>query len=165
MSSKIWMVRSDCPPVYGWKVVLNFNEVPSVVWRLTQNREVNLGSLSLTIDTGTPWSLMISTTYNLAYLSVEYVTLTGRKCADLVNQSIITQIESKPRVHLGNPTTKSMVMCSHFYTEIGRLCNKPVGLWCSILTYWQVKHLATNSAISFFIPFHQKFSRRVLYIF
>ncbi|MFS8014641.1 hypothetical protein Hanom_Chr15g01346901 [Helianthus anomalus] len=47
-------------------------------------------------------------------------------------------------------------MSSHFHTGISNCCSSPEGFWCSALTCEQVKHLDTNSAISFFIPIHQK---------
>jgi len=75
---------------------------------------------------GTPWRLMILAKYILAYWIVEYVLWTGRKCADLVSRSTITNIESKPLDVLGRPTIKSILILSHFQDGIGKGCSGPV---------------------------------------
>ena len=63
-SSRVWMVLSDWPSVWGWNVVLKFNFVPIACCKLGHNLDVNLGSRSDIIETGTPWSLITSFTYN-----------------------------------------------------------------------------------------------------
>ncbi|KAL9995647.1 hypothetical protein Hdeb2414_s0007g00238111 [Helianthus debilis subsp. tardiflorus] len=55
-------------------------------------------------------------------------------------------------------------MSSHFHTGISNCCSSPEGFWCSALTCEQVRHLDTYSAISFFIPIHQKFFLKSWYI-
>ncbi|MFS7983403.1 hypothetical protein Hanom_Chr11g00974131 [Helianthus anomalus] len=82
----------------------------------------------------------------------------------MVNRSTITQMTSLPFLVLGNLVTKSIVMSSHFHTGISNCCSRPEGFWCSVLTCKQVKHLDTYSAISFFIPIHQKFFLKSWYI-
>lgn len=64
---------------------------------------------------GTPYSLTISLTYNLANLSIELVIFIGKKKVDLVSISMITQITSLLFFPLGNPDTNSMVISSHFH--------------------------------------------------
>lgn len=65
--------------------------------------------------------------------------LTARKCDDLINRPTITQAASWRFFVQGKQTTKSIG--SHFHSGIGKGYNNPVGLWCSVLTCWQVKHL------------------------
>ncbi|MFS7994643.1 hypothetical protein Hanom_Chr12g01108441 [Helianthus anomalus] len=55
-------------------------------------------------------------------------------------------------------------MSSHFHTGISNCCSSPEGFWCSVFTCEQVKHLDTYSAISFFIPIHQKLFLKSWYI-
>ena len=88
----------------------------------------------------------------------------GKKWADFVSRSTITQIASKPALVLGNPDTKSIAILSHFHCGISKGCNIPEGLWCSIFTFWQVKHFETYSATSFFIPGHQNIAFKSWYI-
>ena len=127
------MVLSDWPSVCGWKAVLKCNLVPIASCSFGQNQEVKRGSLSDTMDTGAPCSLTISSTYNCAYLSREWVLLVAMKWADFVNLSTITQIASCPRCVLGSPVTKSIVILSHFYSGMDKGCSKPAGFLCSIL--------------------------------
>ena len=155
MSSNIWITLSDCPSLYGWNAVLNAIFVPMALCKLFQNVDVNLGSLSDTIETSSPCNLTISLIYYWAYWSILYVDFTGRKWVDLVNLSTITHMKLYPFCVLGNPSTKSIVMCSHFHSGINKGFNNPDGLWCSILTCWQVRHSATNFAISLFILGHK----------
>ena len=64
---------------------------------------------------GTPCNLTVSLMYREVNFSKENLILMGIKCADLVNLSTTTQIESKPLGVLGSPTTKSMEILSHFH--------------------------------------------------
>ncbi|MFS8008090.1 hypothetical protein Hanom_Chr14g01268661 [Helianthus anomalus] len=43
-------------------------------------------------------------------------------------------------------------------------CNRPLAHLCLIFTCWQVRHLLTYRATSSFMPFHQKFCLKSLYI-
>ena len=83
------------------------------------------------------------------------------KCADLVNLSTTTHIESYCFCVRGKPTTKSVLMSSHFHVITWIFCSKPPYLWCSAFTCWPFGHLATNSAMSFFKPSHQNTSLRL----
>ncbi|MFS7981235.1 hypothetical protein Hanom_Chr10g00948551 [Helianthus anomalus] len=51
----------------------------------------------------------------------------GKKCADLVSLSTITQIVSFPFCVLGNLVMKSIVTISHFQVGISGCCSKPDG--------------------------------------
>ena len=93
-----------------------------------------------------------------AYFNKEYVVFIGKKCADLVRRSTIIQMALQPLGEFSNPTTKSIVMCSHFHSGIGSDCSNSTGLGCFALTCWHCRHYDTNSAISFFIPGDQKVS-------
>ena len=150
------MVFSDWPSVWGWNAVLNFNLLPKLLWRLSQKYDTNLVSLSEIILKGTPCCLNISYMYLFASASVDCPTLKGMKWALLVSQSMITHIALFPLGLLGRPTTKSMVILSHFHSGIGSGCSSPAVLWCSALTCWHTRQRTTNRAISLFIPCHQK---------
>ena len=155
MSSRVCIVLSVCPSVCGWYAVLKSSWVPIASCNFCQNLDVNWVPLSDTMDTGTPCSDTMCLMYNYAYCATELVVLTGRKYADFVNLSTITHMESYPLCVLGNPTIKSIAIRSHFHSGNGISYNNPVDFWCSIFTYWQVRHEATNLATSFFNPLHQ----------
>jgi hypothetical protein len=61
-----------------------------------------------TIVRGTPWRVTMQLKYNLAYCMAVYLASTGRKWADFVRQSTMTQIESYPLVVRGKPIIKFM---------------------------------------------------------
>lgn len=71
---------------------------------------------------------------------------------------------SAPLGVLGNPTTKSMAMSSHFHSGMRLGWSNHPGRWCSALICWQVRHSATNRAIPDFILGHQYLSLRSRYI-
>jgi len=58
--------------------------------KLGHNLDVNLGSRSDIIETGTPWSMITSSTYNFTNLSTESVIFIGKNKADFVSQSTTT---------------------------------------------------------------------------
>ena len=120
MSSKVWIVRSNCPSVWGWYAVLSRSLVPKHFCKHSQNWDVNLGSLSKTILTEVPYNLTISFMYNWTSLLTGCLVFMGRKWADFFNLSTITHITSFPVDPFGNPITKSIVMCSHFHSGISR---------------------------------------------
>jgi len=126
-----WQRWQRVPPfVWGWNVVLRFTSVPKARYKSDHNLDVNLGSRSDTIDTGTPWSLITSFTYNLANLSMKYVIYMGKNKVKFVTRSTITLLP------LGNPITKSMIMSFHFHSGISNGCNFSTYLWYSIFTCW-----------------------------
>ena len=86
--------------------------------KLGQNHEVNLGSLSETMETGVPCSLIISLTYNWANLSNESLFLIGRKWADFVSLSTITHIVSWPLYYplsMTNPLVAQTLFTSQLH--------------------------------------------------
>jgi hypothetical protein len=95
--------------------VLKFSLVLIALCNFSQNLEVNRGSRSDTMEIGTPCNLTISRTYNSASLSIESVTLIGRKWAHFINLSIMTHITSCLLGAFGRPTTKSITIWSHFH--------------------------------------------------
>ena len=119
------------------------NLVPKDFYSDCQNLEVNLLSWFEIMDIGTPCSHTISLRYVLVSFSNLSVSLIGRKCADLVNLSTITQMVSSPLAVLGNLVMKSMVIRSHFHSGIYGCCNNPEGFWYSTLTLAHVRNLLT----------------------
>ena len=107
-SSRVWMVLSDWPSVWGWNVVLRFNFIPNACCKLGHNLDVNLGSRSDIIDTSTPWSLMTLCIYNFVNLSTKSVIFICKKkkrFCQLIHHhlyGIITLLS------LDNPITKSI---------------------------------------------------------
>lgn len=73
-------------------------------------------------------NLTTSFIYSLTNSSIEAATLIGRKCAVFVNLSTITQIVSLPTRALSNPTTKLLIICSHFQTGISNGFSSVTGL-------------------------------------
>jgi len=63
----------------------------------------------------------------LCELSKEYRMLMGIKCADFVNLSMITQIESWFVGVFGKLDTKSIAMLSHFHSGTSKDCKNPDG--------------------------------------
>lgn len=120
-----------------------------------QNQDVNLLSLSGIIDVGTPCSLTISLMYVIAHISILFVSFIGRKSADSVRRSIITQIVSYSLDVLGIFVMKSMVICFHFHLSIFECCSRPEGLWYYALTLVEVKNLFTYVAIYTFMLGHK----------
>ena len=88
----------------------------------------------------------------------------GKKWVNLVNLSIITHTASYLAGVFGSPITKSIEILSHFYLGISKGYSAPNSFWWSIFTFWQIKHLFTNSAISDFILGYQNISLRSWYI-
>ena len=82
--------------------MLRFNFVPNVRCKLGHSLDVNLGSRSDTIDTGTPWSLTTSLMYNFASLSTKSVALIDKNKTDFVSRSTISHMASLPFFPLGN---------------------------------------------------------------
>lgn len=136
--------------------MLKFNLVPSDSCNYFQNLEVKRGSQLEIINTGTPWSLTISRIYNSTIFKSGQLVLTTKKWANFVSQFTTTQIAFLLFGDVSKPTTKPMTIHSHFHSRIEIGWSNPVGTWCSTFTHLQVRHLATYSIISFFIPFWNK---------
>ena len=122
MSSRVWMVLSNWPLVYGWCVVLRSNLVPRDFCKLTQNWDVNWGSLSSIILVGTLCNFTITLMYNLVSFSREKSVLTSMKCANLVKRSTMTQMALFLLNIVSNLVTKSMVILSHFHSGTSNGC-------------------------------------------
>jgi len=151
MSSRIWLVRLDCPSVWGWLEVLNIKRFPKFSWRLSQKCDQNLVSIFDKMLAKTSCRRTISLICLSARIFVIWPTLNGKKWANFVRRSMITH----------TAMTKSIVMCSYFYAGVGNGCRSLTVRWCSIFICWQTKHLATYSL---FIAFHQKFWFKSWYI-
>ena len=102
------------------------NLVPMDFCSDCQDHDVNLLSISETIDMGTPCSCTISLMLVMISFSILLVSMICRKCADLVNRSTITQMVSRPPVVLDNLVMKSFVnaptstqVFSVFVTNLG----------------------------------------------
>ena len=155
MSSRVCMVLSDWPLVCGWKAMLRFNSVPIADWNHPQNLEASLVSRSDTIERGTPCNCTIFLMYSSANCSTLKVAFIANKCADLVSRSTITQKGLDNLRVRGVRIMKSIVMCSHFQTGMGKACKKPSGFWSSVFTRWKLRHRATYYTMSLFIHAHQ----------
>jgi len=69
----------------------------------------------------------------------------GIKWDVLVNLSTTTHIASKPCGVRGKPVTKSILICSHFHSEIYNGIYNPAGFIYSTYTCWHTWHCCTNS--------------------
>ena len=103
-------------------------------WKLFQKCVINLGSLSDTMDTGTPYSRTISQIYNRHNSSNMKVIHTARKCVDFVSRSTITHTASCLYGVRGKCVTKSIVTCSrsHFHSAT---CCRPNDIYIYIQIY------------------------------
>ena len=88
------------------------------------------------MDTRTLFNLTISLTYKETSLSRGNVAWIGKKWVDFFSLSIITYIALLLPKDLGSLETKSIMICSHFHSEMGNGCNCPTGHWCLALTCW-----------------------------
>ena len=85
----------------------------------------NLGSLSDTMDTGTPCTWIISRIYNWKNSSSVKVIHTARKCVDLVSQSTLTHTVSCLHCVCGKWVTKSIAICSYFHSATSNGWSSP----------------------------------------
>src|SRR5258708_7912509 len=91
----IWMIvliiHSACPSPWGWKEVVIFSLTPSKQCSSVQNLDMNLESLSETIDFGSPcrWTTFFRNSYVSSKALV--VIFIGTKCTCEVRQHTITQ--------------------------------------------------------------------------
>lgn len=96
ISSKIWIVFSDCLLVWGWKAVLNVSFTPKALCRLLEKWAMNRESRLETMVTRMPWSITIWSIYISASFFKDKPILIAKKWADLVSLSITTRTLSKP---------------------------------------------------------------------
>ena len=89
MTSKICIICSPYPSVWGWEAVSNSNLVLNPACNFFQNIEVSLTSRSNTIETGTLCNYIIPFKYNIVSFSTGSVVFTGKKWASLVIWSTI----------------------------------------------------------------------------
>merc|ERR1712080_152171 len=101
---------------------------------------------------GIPRNITTHFIYSSANLAAVLFDLTGINLVLLVNRSTITQMLSWPDLVLGNPSMKSIEICSHFHSGISNGCKNPLGFFFSALTSWQFMHLDINFPTSLFIP-------------
>ena len=87
-----------------------------------------------------------------------------KKWVDLVSLSTMIHIASYPEGVLGKPITKSMDVLSHFHSRISKGYNVPTGFWCSIFTFWKIRHLFTKLATFVLRPGHQNIFLKSWYI-
>jgi hypothetical protein len=93
---------------------------------------INLLSLSLTMVLGRPCNLKISLKNSSATCVALKSVAMAKKCANFVNLSTTTNMQSFPCV-FGSPVMKSMDMLSHLCSGMGKGCNSPAGCVCSSL--------------------------------
>src|SRR5579875_2343442 len=84
-------IRSVTPSVWGWKEVDIRSFAPSNRCTSRHQRDVNLGSLSETIDFGRPCSLTISSTNSHDNCDAVIVVLSGMTCTLEVSLHTTTQ--------------------------------------------------------------------------
>ena len=107
-------------------MVLGVKVVPTNLNNSFQKVLMNLLSLSLTMVLGRPCNLKISLKISLdTYVALKSVAM-EKKCANFVNLSTTTKMQSFPCV-LGNLVMKSMDMLSHLCYGMGRGCSSLVG--------------------------------------
>src|SRR6266705_2818079 len=112
-ASMIWLIRSVCPSVCGWKDVDILGLIPKRARKTCQVEEVNLESRSETMSLGKPCNLHTSRAKILARSSAFFPSgANGMKCAILVNRSMTTQSSLHPEDR-GRSVMKSMAMDSH----------------------------------------------------
>ncbi|MFS7929782.1 hypothetical protein Hanom_Chr04g00336501 [Helianthus anomalus] len=109
------------------KAVLRFSWEPNAFWNDCHILDTNRPSRSDIIEIGTPCRATISLRYISASFLVLSFSLIGRKCADFVSRSTITQIISWPFEVRGNLVMKSIEICSHFHTGISGCWSNPEG--------------------------------------
>jgi len=155
ISSKIWLVLSVWPSVWGLYVVLKFNWVSKPLQKAFQKFKVNFVSLSGIIFFGIPCILKICF-MKISGMSISlWVDFIGMKCANLVSLSTTIIIESFCFLLLGSPVIKSTLITSRFHSRMGIGYNNATGCWYSTLTCWHSRHLERYSTTSVFIQSHK----------
>jgi hypothetical protein len=119
--------------------VLGVKVVPTNLNNSCQKVLMNRLSLSLTMVLGNPCSLKTSLKKKSATCVALKSVAMEKKCANLVNLSTTTKIQSFPCA-LDNPMMKSIEILSHLCSGMGECCNRPTGWVCSSLFSWQVVH-------------------------
>jgi hypothetical protein len=143
--------------------VLGVKAVPTSVDNSCQKVLMNLLSSSLTMVLGKPCSLKTSLKNKSVTCAALHFVVMEKKCANLVNLSTTTKIQSLPCA-LGNPVMKSMDMLSNLCSGMGSGCNNPAGGVCSSLFPWQVVHYLMWRITSSFKPFQENLSLTCRYV-
>ena len=125
---------------------------------------MSLLSLSEMMDIDRLCSHIISLMYVLVNFSILPVSLIGRKCADLINLLVITQMVFRPPFDFGNLVVKFMAIRFHFLSVIIGCCRKLEGFWCYTMTMTQVRYLSICVAMSAFLFDHWCYFLRPKYL-
>jgi len=160
----VWLRRSECPSVWGWKAIDILGRMPDSRRNSCQVSEVNRESRSETMSDGSPWYFKTSRAKKTARSAAVLVSiLRGRKCAIFVNWSITTHNWSHPS-QSGSSVMKSIAMdCQGAYSS-SREEESPYG-WCrAALFLWHSGQLRMKSIILSFIFDHQKFYQMSLIV-
>ena len=107
-------------------MVLGINAVPINLNNSCQNVLMNLLSLSLIMVFGMPCNLKTSLKNSLATCVVLKSMAMEKKCANFINLSTTTKMQSFPCA-LGKMVMKSMDILSHLCFGMGKDCNSPTG--------------------------------------
>jgi hypothetical protein len=144
-------------------MVLGVKSIPTNPNSSCQKVLINRLSLSLTMVLGNLCGLKTSP----KNISTTYVTLKcvamEKKCANLVNLSTATKIQSFPCA-LDNLVMKSMEILSHLCFGIGKGCSSPARWACSSLFSWKVVHSLMCLTTSSLRPLHENHSLTYLYV-
>jgi hypothetical protein len=103
--------------------MLGINSVPSNLKKSCENTLRNLLSRSLTMYFNNPWSLNTFLKNNSAIGFFMYYEDMEKKCEKFVNRSTTTYMQSLFHT-FGRPVMKSMYTLSHFFSRMGKVCNK-----------------------------------------
>jgi hypothetical protein len=106
--------------------VVGVNSVPTNLNNSYQNASRNLLCLSLTMYFNNPWSLNTSLENKYATCAALYYEGMVNTCANLVNRSTTTYMQSPPCI-FSRPVMKSMDTLSHFFSGMGNDCSNPTG--------------------------------------
>lgn len=101
--------------------------------------------------------------YNLVNIQIGIIfgtvsRLHKNEVKDLVILSTMTRTKSCSFYVLGRPTTKSILILSHYHVGLSIYWVRHPVLRCSVLIFWQLGNSSTNIEISRSIPSNQKFS-------
>jgi len=158
-ASIVWLRRSVCPSVWGWKAVDILGRMPDSHRNSCHISEVKRESQSEMMYEGSPWCFQTSRAKMTARsAAIFFSSLRGRKCAIFVNRSITTHNWLHPS-ESGSSVMKSIALdCQGAYGS-SRGEESPYG-WCrAALFFWHSGQLRTKSIILSFIFGHQKLRR------
>ena len=146
--SSVRFILSVCPSVCGWYAEENNSFDSSVSKTARQNRLINRGSRSDTIDCGIPCKRKTLSKNICANPILSTVEDTGAKWAILLNLSTKTTHLVNLFIVSGNPDTISIEMLSHRLAGTGSGCNSPATLLFCDLYSWHSLHDSTYAFTS-----------------